>query len=47
MDIPAGFYWFTLEAAPAEGIYWMNADDVLRFNMVEHARDLGVECNDR
>lgn len=47
MDIPAGFYWFTLDAAPAEGIYWMSADDVLRFNMVENARDLGVEYDGR
>lgn len=28
MGIPEGFYWFTLDAAPANGIHWMTADEI-------------------
>lgn len=27
------FYWFTLEAAPANGMHWMTASEASRFNM--------------
>ena len=31
MGIPADFYWFTLEAAPADGIHWMTAEELETF----------------
>jgi|GEM_PF-435070 Ca2+-binding EF-hand superfamily protein len=34
MGIPTDFYWFTLQAAPADGNYWMSADDIKRFRML-------------
>ena len=33
VDIADDFYWFTLEAAPAEDIHWMTASEVERFGM--------------
>lgn len=34
MGIPAEFYWFTLEAAPADGMHWMTPIEVARYGMV-------------
>ena len=34
MGIPADFYWFTLQAAPAEDIHWMTANEIIRYQMV-------------
>lgn len=31
MGIPASFYWFTLEAAPPEGVHWMSTEEVDRY----------------
>lgn len=31
MEIPAAFYWRTLEAAPAEGIHWMTETELTQF----------------
>lgn len=28
------FYWYTIYAAPAEGMYFMNEDEILKYNMV-------------
>ncbi len=28
------FYWFTLEAAPFDGMYWMSTDELLEFGVV-------------
>lgn len=33
MGIPAEFYWFTLQAAPAEDIYYMTADEMAEYQM--------------
>lgn len=33
MGIPAAFYWFTLEAAPADEMHWMTAAEINRFGM--------------
>lgn len=33
MKIPADFYWFTLEAAPAELMHWMDAKEANYFGM--------------
>ena len=33
MGIPADFYWFTLEAAPAESIHWMTAEEIETYQM--------------
>lgn len=35
VGIPADFYWFTLEAAPADDIYNMTFDEMLQFGMIE------------
>lgn len=32
MEIPAAFYWFTLEAAPATAMYWMNASELNQYH---------------
>jgi len=34
MGIDADFYWFTLGAAPADDIYFMNPGEIARFGMV-------------
>lgn len=34
MQIPAEFYWYTLEAAPAEGIHWMTPEEVVMYHVV-------------
>ena len=34
MGIPTDFYWFTLEAAPAESVHWMTTDEIARYGMV-------------
>ncbi len=31
MGIPAEFYWYTLEAAPADDIHWMTEEEIERF----------------
>jgi beta-lactamase class D len=28
------FYWFTIDAASADSIYWMKADEIARFNII-------------
>ena len=33
VGIPQNFYWFTLEAAPADGMYWVTQDDIDANNM--------------
>lgn len=34
MGIPADFYWFTLQAAPAEDIYYMTAAEMAQYQMM-------------
>ncbi len=34
MGIPAGFYWFTLNAAPASDIYWMTEAELIQYSIV-------------
>lgn len=34
MGIPADFYWFTLQAAPAEDIYFMTEAEMAQYKMV-------------
>lgn len=34
MGIPASFYWYTLDAAPANGMYWMKQNEWLKFAFV-------------
>ncbi|MDE0529332.1 MAG: hypothetical protein OXH85_11690 [Truepera sp.] len=33
MDIPEAFYWFTLEAAPPDGIHWMTNAEMARYRV--------------
>ena len=33
MGIPKTFYWYTLKAAPAEGIHWMSAQEINTYHM--------------
>lgn len=33
MGIPESFYWFTLEAAPAEGVHWMTPDELRTYGL--------------
>ena len=34
MDIPVDFYWYTLDAAPADSIHWMLQKEILQFDIV-------------
>ena len=34
MGIPDAFYWYTLEAAPADDIHWMTEEELKRFSML-------------
>lgn len=36
MHIPAAFYWYTLEAAPAEQMHWMTKDEIKRYQVFTH-----------
>lgn len=33
MGIPAEFYWFTLEAAPPDGMHWMTEEEMARYRI--------------
>ncbi|TWU56967.1 EF hand [Rubripirellula tenax] len=33
LDIPADFYWFTLDAAPGDGMHWMTESERRRFGI--------------
>lgn len=34
MGIPADFYWFTLDAAGADDIHWMTAEEIARYGLL-------------
>jgi len=34
MEIPEEFYWFTLEAAPAQRIHWMSDEEIVLYGLV-------------
>ncbi|WED23629.1 alpha/beta hydrolase [Vibrio sp. JC009] len=34
IDIDSGFYWFTLDAASAEDIHWMNAAEIEKYQVI-------------
>ena len=34
INIPTKFYWYTLEAAPAEDIHWMTIQEITTYNVV-------------
>ncbi len=40
MDIPTDFYWYTLEAAPADTIHWMTLPEIGKYQVVTNALDL-------
>lgn len=33
MEIPTDFYWYTLKAAPADGIHWMTSEEIIKYNI--------------
>lgn len=33
VDVPAEFYWFTLDAAPPEAIHWMSPAEINHYNL--------------
>lgn len=35
MDIPDDFYWFTLEAAPADEIHWMTQEELKKYECIK------------
>lgn len=50
MGIDTAFYWFTLRAAPADGMHWMTPDEVAQFKLsTNRATSLGTQatCDDR
>ena len=36
MKIPTDFYWYTLKAAPAEGIHWMTPSEIEKYQIITH-----------
>lgn len=38
MGISEDFYWYTLDAAPADGIHWMTEDEIEVYSMVTEGR---------
>ena len=34
LGIPKSFYWFVVNAAPANGMYFMTEDELMRFNLL-------------
>jgi hypothetical protein len=34
MNIPSAFYWFTIKAAPADGMYWMVTPDLVKYSVL-------------
>ncbi len=34
LGIPEDFYWFTLEAAPADELHWMSPEEIARFGLL-------------
>jgi len=50
MQIDTAFYWFTLQAAPADGMHWMTTEEAGRYNVSTiQASSLGTQtlCDDR
>jgi len=39
MSIPEAFYWYTLDAAPADDILWMTQADILKYQVVTEVFD--------
>ena len=35
MGVPEAFYWFTLNAAPADDIHWMSPEEMKRFAFIQ------------
>jgi len=34
MEVPPEYYWFTLDAAPADGIHWTTREELVKYKMV-------------
>lgn len=50
MEIDPEFYWFTIQAAPADGMHWMTAGEAARFGLsTDQPPSLGTQaiCDDR
>lgn len=50
VGIPRSFYWFTLEAAPADSMHWMSREKVIEYKMTtQPPGDLSSDpiCNER
>ncbi|WP_106793211.1 M28 family peptidase [Aquimarina sp. Aq78] len=43
MNIPTEFYWYTLEAAPADSIHWMTANEIKKYDVIT---DSGIETTE-
>lgn len=50
IDIDPDFYWFTIEAAPATGMHWMNANEVDEYSIATRsvtALSAATVCDNR
>ncbi|WP_170419028.1 alpha/beta hydrolase [Ruegeria atlantica] len=50
IGVDPAFYWFTLDAAPEDGMHWMSAEEANRFNLATRkSKSLGstVICEER
>ncbi|MEM7166711.1 MAG: hypothetical protein AAF581_14685 [Planctomycetota bacterium] len=44
MGIPVDFYWYTLRAAPADGVHWMTRDEMKRYHVcTTQAENCGID----
>lgn len=39
MNIPTRFYWYTLEAAPADSIHWMTPNEIKQYHVVTDSEE--------
>ena len=50
MGITPNFYWYTLAAAPYQGMHWMSLSEIKRFKMAQHYQlkaptDSPIDCD--
>ena len=47
MNIPTDFYWYTLDAAPADDIHWMTPEEIVTYNVVTNIQSELLSLQER
>ena len=47
MNIPTDFYWYTLEAAPADDIHWMTPEEIVEYKIVTNTQSELLSLQER